>query len=420
MDQTRRKGFFQNKASLQPLQYREYRFYILTRFFYIMALRMVATVVAYQLFQITRSSFSIGLAGLSEFIPVFALALYAGHVIDRSDKRTLLLKGILSYALCATALVVLTLPSVQSNFTKGTLSLLFYTVIFFTGIIRAFAGPTSNAILAQLVPREVLHYAANFGSTTWLVASITGHASAGFFIAWFGTNVTFIIILAYVLIAAIAVSRIGRKPIAHNNVQAKVWESVREGLHFVFKHKVMLGAISLDLFAVLFGGAVALIPEVAERILAVGPIGFGWLNAAVDIGSASMIMLFTAFPMRQQQGKRLLIAVAGFGACIIVFGLSDIFWVSFVALVLAGMMDGISVLIRGTILQLTTPDEMRGRVSAVNSMFINSSNELGQFESGFTSRLMGTVPAILFGGSMTLLVVIITWWKAPGLRKFEY
>jgi MFS family permease len=188
----------------------------------------------------------------------------------------------------------------------------------------------------------------------------------------------------------------------------------------VFGHKILLGAISLDLFAVLFGGAVALIPEFADRILNVGPVGFGWLNAAIDIGSMLMIVTITLFPLRQHQGRILLFAVAGFGVCIIAFGLSDVFWMSFAALVIAGMLDGISVVVRGTILQLTTPDEMRGRVSSVNSMFINSSNELGQFESGFTSRVFGTVPAVLFGGVMTILVVLVSWWKAPGLRKFEY
>ena len=183
----------------------------------------------------------------------------------------------------------------------------------------------------------------------------------------------------------------------------------------------MLGAISLDLFAVLFGGAVALIPEFAEKILKVGPIGFGWLNAAIDIGSVIMIVTMTFKPLKQKQGRILLFAVGGFGLCIIAFGLSDIFWMSFAALIIAGMLDGISVLIRGNIFQLTTPDEMRGRVSAVNSMFVNSSNELGQFESGFTARLFrGAVPAVVFGGCMTLLVVIIAWIKAPGLRKFEY
>ncbi|MEO5563006.1 MAG: MFS transporter, partial [Chitinophagaceae bacterium] len=198
------------------------------------------------------------------------------------------------------------------------------------------------------------------------------------------------------------------------------WESVKEGLQYVFKHKILLGAISLDLFAVLFGGAVALIPEFTAMILKVGPIGFGWLNAAIDIGAVTMIITLTLFPMKRKQGYKLLYAVAGFGICIIIFGLSNIYAISFIALLIGGMLDGISVLVRGTILQLSTPDAMRGRVSSVNSMFINSSNELGQFESGVMSRLMGAAPSVIFGGSMTLLVVIITWLKAPKLRKFEY
>jgi hypothetical protein len=191
-------------------------------------------------------------------------------------------------------------------------------------------------------------------------------------------------------------------------------------LKFVFGHKILLGAISLDLFAVLFGGAVALIPEFADRVLQVGPIGFGWLNAAVDIGSIIMVISITLHPLRRKQGRNLMLVVGGFGICIILFGLSKLYWLSFLVLLIAGMLDGISVVIRSTILQLTTPDEMRGRVGAVNSIFINSSNELGQFESGFTARVMGAVPAVLFGGIMTLLVVIISWFKAPSLRKFEY
>jgi len=185
-------------------------------------------------------------------------------------------------------------------------------------------------------------------------------------------------------------------------------------------NKIMLGAISLDLFAVLFGGAVALIPEFAEKILMVGPIGFGWLNAAMDIGSVLVISSLTLWPMKNKQGYRLMYAVAGFGVCIVIFGFSRLYWLSFITLMIAGMMDGISVIVRGTVLQLTTPDDKRGRVSSVNSMFINSSNELGQFESGFMARALGTVPSVIFGGTMTLLVVIITWFKAPELRKFEY
>jgi len=385
-----------------------------------MALRMVTTVVAYKLFHLTKSSFSIGIVGLAEFIPVFSLALYAGHVIDRSDKRTLLLKGILSYSLCILGLIVITTPAVERRLSVHSLSLLFYLIVFFTGVVRSFAGPTSNAIIAQLVPRNILQFAASISSTSWLAASILGHASAGFLIAYIGVNATFYVIAFYVLLAAAVLSKIEKKPILHNNINIKAWESVKEGLRFVFHHKTLLGAISLDLFAVLFGGAVALIPEFADRILKVGPIGFGWLNAAIDIGSIITIIIITFIPLKKNQGRRLMYVVAGFGLCIIIFGLSRFYWLSFGALLLAGMLDGISVVIRSTVLQLTTPDEMRGRVSSVNSMFINSSNELGQFESGFTARLMGAVPAVIFGGSMTILVALISWFKAPGLRKFEY
>jgi MFS family permease len=406
--------------SLSPLQHKEFRFFIVARFFLIMALRMLGTVAAYKLFKMTHSSFSIGLAGLSEFIPVFLLALYAGHVIDKSDKRTLLLKGILTYSICVIALIVITSPWFETNVHTQSPQLFFYGVIFCTGAVRAFAGPTTNAILAQLVPRNILQYAANISSSIWLAASITGHASAGFFIAWFGVHATFYIILGYVIVAAMMVSFIKKKPVTIIQKDIKAWESVKEGLRFVLNNKIMLGAISLDLFAVLFGGAVALIPEFADRILKVGPIGFGWLNAAMDIGSVIMIVTLTINPMKKKQGYKLMYAIAGFGLCIILFGLSSFYWLSFIALLIAGMLDGISVIVRGTILQLTTPDDKRGRVSSVNSMFINSSNELGQFESGFMARAFGTVPSVIFGGCMTVIVVIITWFKAPGLRKFEY
>lgn len=409
------------KQSLSPLNHKEFRLFLLCRFFYIMSLRMVATVVAYHLFQLTKSSFSIGIVGLSEFVPVFALALYAGHVIDRSDKRTLLLRGISSYAVCVAALIVVTSPYMQARISPGNTALSFYIIIFFSGIIRAFAGPTSSAIIAQLVPKDVLRFAASLSSTSWLAASILGHASAGFLIAGFGAHATFLVIFCLTAISAFILTRIEKKPVIQTNLTAKTWDSVKEGLQFVFNNKVLLSTISLDLFAVLFGGAVALIPEFADQVLNVGPVGFGWLNAAMDIGSVIMIVSITLKPITKRQGYTLFWAIGGFGLCIIVFGLSRVYWISFAALMLAGMLDGISVVIRSTVLQLTTPDEMRGRVSSVNSMFVNSSNELGQFESGFTAKLFGgAVPAVIFGGSMTLLVVIITWFRSPALRKFEY
>ena len=409
-----------NTAALSPLKEKEFKLYIICRFIYIMSLRMVGTVVAYELFQLTQSSLAIGMVGLSEFIPVFSLALYAGHVIDKSEKRTLLLRGMIAYSFCVVLLIVCTLPTTQSKISNHWLEYCFYGVIFLTGVIRAFAGPVSHAIIAQLVPRDKLQYAANISSSTWLIGSITGHASAGFFIAGLGVNNTFFIILLYIISAATILSFIKKKPILVNKKDIGAWDSVKEGLRFVFNNKIMMGAISLDLFAVLFGGAVALIPEFSDKVLNIGPIGFGWLTAATDIGSISVIILLTLFPMRHQQGKRMLFAVAGFGICIIAFGLSTVYIISFIALLCSGICDGISVMVRGTILQLTTPDEMRGRVSSVNSMFINSSNELGMFESGFASGILGLVPSVVFGGCMTLLVVVVTWFKAPALKKMEY
>jgi MFS family permease len=409
-----------NSQGLSPLKEKEFRLYIICRFIYIMALRMVGTVVAYELFQLTKSSFAIGLVGLSEFIPVFSLALYAGHVIDRSEKRTMLLRGMLCYSVCVVLLIICTLPATQQKIGSNLLAYCFYAIIFLTGVIRAFAGPVTHAMLAQLVPRNILQYAANISSSTWLIASITGHASAGFLIAGIGVNNTFIYILICVLTAAFIFSFVKRKPVLITKKDVAAWQSVKEGLHFVRNNKIMLGAITLDLFAVLFGGAVALLPEFAATILKTGPIGFGWLNAATDIGAITIIILCTIFPMKKNQGRKMMLAVAGFGVCIIVFGLSTVYTISFIALLCSGMFDGISVIVRGTILQLTTPDEMRGRVSSVNSMFINSSNELGQFESGFARGILGLVPSVIFGGCITLLVVVVTWFKAPTLRKMEY
>jgi MFS family permease len=214
--------------------------------------------------------------------------------------------------------------------------------------------------------------------------------------------------------------RIKSKPALKEAGEQKTLESVKEGIRFVFKTKEVLGALTLDLFAVLFGGAVAMIPVFAKDILKVGAIGFGWLNAASDIGSILVVILLTVFPLHKKQGRKLFFAIGGFGICIIVFALSKSFWISFAALLLSGFLDGISVVIRGTIIQLKTPDNMRGRVMSVNSMFINSSNELGQFESGIAAKLIGVVPSVLFGGCMTIFVVATTWFKAPALKKMEY
>lgn len=381
---------------------------------------MIGTVVGWKMYEITRNPLAIAFIGLSEAIPAISLALYSGHVVDKSDKRTLLFRTILLYFTSSAALMFITLHNTEISLGKNFVQYALYVVIFCTGIIRAFSGPATSSILAQLVPKTVLPNAVTWSSSTWLSASVMGHASAGFLVAYVGYTGTFVFIMSYIAIAAFSVFQIERKPIVHSNKGQATWESVKDGLRYVFSTKELLGAITLDMFAVLFGGAVALLPFFAGDILHAGPIGFGWLNAAADIGSFAVILTLTFYPLKKKQGLILLFVVAGFGVSIITFGLSQIYFLSFIALLLSGVMDGISVVVRGTILQLKTPDNMRGRVSSVNSMFINSSNEIGYFESGVTAKLMGVVPSVVFGGAMTLLVVLVMWFKAPSLRKFEY
>ncbi len=307
-----------------------------------------------------------------------------------------------------------------TNSAKTWLSAGIYLVIFCTGIIRAFSSPIFSAILGQLIPRNLLTNAITWNQGTYLSASVFGHATAGFCIAFFGITGTLSFIVSLLVAALLLLWNLKPKLASILAGGKRTWDSVREGLDFVFKTKEVLGALSLDLFAVLFGGAVAMVPVYARDILHVGPIGFGWLNAATDIGSILMVIALTFYPLQTQQGRKLMFVVAGFGICIIMFGISKIFWISFAALLLSGLLDAISVVVRGTIVQLKTPEEMRGRVMSVNSMFINSSNELGQFESGVTAKLFGVVPSVVFGGAMTIMVVVFTWFKAPSLRKMEY
>jgi MFS family permease len=398
----------------------EFRNLLMGRFLFIMGLRMMGTLVGWWVYELTNQPFAIGLIGLSEVVPAVSLSLYAGHVIDISEKRKLLLRGVALYFLGALVLLVLSTPFTAQRLSGHWITLAIYCTIFCTGVFRAFTGPTFGTMLASIVPKSMLANATTWNQGVWLTASVSGHATVGFLIAGFGQTGSLIVIAILVMIGFSFLFRIKSKPPVPGLHEKKTMESVKEGLRFVFRTKEVLGALSLDLFAVLFGGAVAMIPVFAKDILKMGPIGFGWLNAASDIGSIIIIILLTLFPLRRAQGKYLLYAVGGFGICIIIFAFSQIFWLSFAALMVSGLLDGISVVVRGTILQLKTPDEMRGRVMSVNSMFINSSNELGQFESGVAAKIMGVIPSVVFGGSMTLLVVLVTWFKAPSLRRMEY
>ncbi len=402
------------------LQIAEFRNLMTGRFLFIMGLRMMSTLVGWWIYNLTNAPIAIGLVGLSEFVPAVSFALYAGHVIDTSEKRRLILRGVALYLLGALLLLLLSTSLVSNHLHHQLIAICIYSIIFGTGVVRSFTGPTFNVILAQVVPKPVLQNAITWNQGAWLAASVCGHATGGFLIAGLGNSGTLIVICCLVATAFVVLFPLQPKPALNEKKGGRTWESVKEGLAFVFKTKELLGAISLDLFAVLFGGAVAMVPIYARDILKVGPEGFGFLNGASDMGSICIVVLLTFFPPKRKQGLKLLIAVAGFGLCIIVFGLSKLFIVSFIALMVSGMLDGISVVTRGTIMQLKTPDHMRGRVLSVNSMFINSSNELGQFESGVAAKLLGVIPSVVFGGCMTLLVVVLTWIKAPSLRKMEY
>lgn len=398
----------------------EFRNLITGRFFFIFSLRMMSTLVGWWIYKLTSAPFAIGLIGLSEVIPALSLALYAGHVIDISEKRRLMLRGVALYSCTAVMLLFLSVQHAGGNVTNLSVAVGIYAIVFCTGIIRAFTGPTFNVILALVVPRSILPNAITWNQGTWLTASVTGHAVGGLCIAQVGNSGTLAIICTGFLLSLVALWRLNKHMPEKRPVEQRSWESVKEGLRFVFKTKDLLGAISLDMFAVFFGGAVAMVPVFASDILKVGPQGFGILNAAADIGAICSVLLLTFFPMKRRQGKRMIIAVAGFGICIIIFAISEWFWISFFALMAAGILDGISMVIRGTIMQLKTPNEMKGRVMSVNFMFVNSSNELGQFESGLMAKLMGVIPSVIFGGCMTFLVATTTWVKAKQLRKLEY
>lgn len=381
---------------------------------------MMSTVVAWWLYETTRDPFAIGLIGLAEVIPAVGLALYAGHVIDNNERTRILKTAVFLYSVVTLLMFILSTSLVQAHTVDSVWIAGVYILIFFTGAIRAFSGSAFQSLLGQVVPYEVLPNAITWSSGTWLISSIIGHAVGGFLIALIGVMGALLISFISITAACFVLWKITPKPVPESRRHPTTWSSVKEGLTFVFNTKDLLASMTLDLFAVLFGGAVAMIPAFAKDILNVGPAAFGWLNAATDIGSILTVTTLTLSPLRAKQGKILLIAVAGFGVSIIVFALSRSYLLSFTALFISGILDGISAIVRGTIVQLKTPNEIKGRVMSVNSMFVNSSNEFGQFESGLAAKMMGLVPSVIFGGGMTLLVVIMTWIKAPSLRKLEY
>ena len=396
---------------------KEFWHFIFARLFFVLGLRMITTVVIYQMFHLANT-YMVGIAGLCEFVPAVIAALYSGHYIDRHNKKNILLWSYVFYLLCGVSLAVISLPELDISTHGRIIGIL--SIVFCTGIIRSFAGPAANSMIAAIVTRDQLPKAISFNSSTWLLSSIMGHATGGLLIAFAGIPNAYFVTAALIFTAGVFAKLLKPKPPARSVQTEPMIRSIKQGFSFVFNNKNLLGVISLDLFAVLFGGAVAFIPEIADKVLHTGPIGYGFLNAAMDIGSLVSIAILIWFPMKRKQGLKMMLSVAAFGLCIIFFGLSKVYLLTFFSLAIAGFFDGISVVVRGTIAQLSTPDELRGRVASINLIFINSSNELGQFESGLTSRWFGSVPAIIVGGAMSMMIVVGTWIKFPKLRKLEY
>ena len=401
------------------LRFKEFNIFLFVRFALVFGWSMQFIVIEWEVYSLTKSPLALGIIGLMEFIPAFLMALFAGHIVDQSEKRNLLLKCIAAFSLISIGLYVLTLESVVNYLDQSTILYSIYMLVFFGGFLRSFFGPTIFSLVALIVPKSIYPNAATWNSSVWQLAGVTGPAFAGFSIYWIGVNSSLSIVFAFVSVSFFALLLIKKKPLLNPKIGEPVIQSLKEGVKFVYHSNAILGAISLDMVAVLFGGAVALLPVFAQDILEVGSKGFGVLRAAPAVG-ALITMLITAYlPISRRAGLKLLIAIFGFGLCIIVFGLSEIFWISVVALFFSGVTDGVSMVIRQTILQLKTPDHMRGRVSSVNSIFVGSSNELGALESGVAAKLLGPVTAVVFGGTMTLLTVLSMAFISPTFRKLD-
>ncbi|MCB0453451.1 MAG: MFS transporter [Aequorivita sp.] len=401
------------------LRFREFNIFLLVRFAMVFAWSMQFVVIEWEVYSITKNPLSLGIIGLMEVVPAVSVALFAGHIVDQREKRSLLFKCIFGFSVVSLGLFLLTWPRVVSDLSTNTILYSVYFLVFLGGIVRAFLGPTIFSLFSLLVPKKVYPNAATWSSSVWQMGSVVGPAAGGFFIHWIGVHWSMCFVFAFSLMALLLLLQIPKKPILNPNIGEPVMKSLKEGIKFVMNTRVILGALTLDMFAVLFGGAVALLPIYAQDILKVGPEGFGILRAAPAVGALLIMFTSAHFPLNKNAGMKLLAAIFGFGVCIIVFGISTWFWVSVIALFLSGATDGISMVIRQTILQLRTPDAMRGRVASVNSMFVGSSNELGAFESGLTAKLMGTVTAVVFGGGMTLLTVLGTGFFFPKLRKLD-
>lgn len=399
-----------------PLKISNYRNFIFTRFFLTLAYQIVAVVIGWHIYKLTNDVLALGLIGLAEAIPAISVALFAGHIADKHNRKKIMQFSMLAMLIGAIGLLIVTNVSFPVSLQVNAI----YMLIMLIGLGRGFYAPAGQAILNQLVSKEQLVKGSTIYSTTWQIASIAGPASAGFLYNFLGITYSFVVI---VILFSVAFTFLSLIKVTKHQVEMKqqsIWLNLAEGIKYVFNNKIILGALSLDLFSVLFGGAVALLPAFADEILNVGATGLGYLRAAPSLGASLTMIAFSFYGSFKRPGQTLIMVVAAFGACMIGFGLSTNFYLSLALLFLSGAFDSISVIIRGAIMQIFVPDNMRGRVSSINTIFIGSSNEIGAFESGVAARLLGIAPSVVFGGTATLVVVIIAQWKAKTLKTMEF
>ena len=397
----------------------EFLAFIQLRFFLAMGWHMQALVVGWYVYALTNDPLMLGMVGLAEAVPAIGLALPMGYLVDGMDKRDGIRRSVLLILLSAVGTALFLHPVAVSMLGNQGVITGLLSMIVVNGAARALYSPSMFSSLGMIVPRDGIGRASAINSTVWQAAMVLGPLVGGVIYGQFGVQTASAVFIGTMAIGALGAMRISPKPAVKREKQADMWGDVTQGLRFILSNPVIVGALSLDLFAVLFGGVVALLPVFASTILMTDESGLGILRAAMSVGSVAMMAWLSYRPVGRNAGRSLLISVAGFGCCIIAFGLSTSFWLSVGILVLAGAFDSISVVIRHTILQLHTPEHMKGRVGAANTMFISSSNELGAVESGIAARLMGTVPSVLFGGAMTLLVVTVVAIKNRALRRMH-